>query len=282
MSKYDLLTILALLVILVALPLYALQEPARLAVADDALRQQYLAEGAVTYLDNCAECHGPDGSGSGAMPALNATALSDADPDFLYNTIARAGHGSEMAAWHLNEGGSLNDYQIEGLVNLIRFADWAQIAVIAEDRQIDQIVLPETTLINAAADDPHHCAACHEQPDVHIDQFGLDCARCHTLEAWVPARLTRHTFMLDHGSEEQVPCQACHTHTYAEHDCFACHDEHQADEMAEAHAAEMNYELEACIACHPTGEPGEAERLLTSGLSLLVETAVSPATTTAP
>jgi len=83
MTKYDLLTILALLIIIIALPVYALREPARLAAADAALRQQYVAEGAITYLDNCAECHGPDGSGLGAMPALNASALTDADPDFL-------------------------------------------------------------------------------------------------------------------------------------------------------------------------------------------------------
>ncbi len=277
MTKYDLLTILALLIIIIALPVYALREPARLAAADAALRQQYVAEGAITYLDNCAECHGPDGSGLGAMPALNASALTDADPDFLYNTIARAGHGSEMAAWHLDEGGSLNDYQIEGLVNLIRFADWSQVAVIAAGRKLDDLVLPETTLVDAPADDPHHCAACHEEPAVHIDQFGLDCARCHTLDAWVPARLTRHTFALDHGSDEQVPCQVCHSRTYAENDCFACHD-HQPEAMAAAHEAEASYQLESCTTCHPTGEPGEAERLLASGLSLLAGTAVAPIT----
>ena len=75
----------------------------------------------------------------GINPPLNKMRMAQADPTLLAKTIARAAHGSSMAAWHIAEGGILDDYQIEELVTLIRFADWSQVAVIAEDRG----VLPE-------------------------------------------------------------------------------------------------------------------------------------------
>jgi hypothetical protein len=105
--------------------------------------------------------------------------------------------------------------------------------------------------------DPHDCVACHEEPEVHASRFGLNCASCHTLAAWKPALLTRHTFLLDHGDEGKQACQACHTDSYVEYTCYQCHD-HEPGQVQEAHAAVDIPEYEACADCHPTGEPGEA------------------------
>lgn len=103
------------------------------------------------------------------------------------------------------------------------------------------------------------CVACHEDPEVHAGQFGLDCARCHTAAAWVPAQLTRHTFRLDHGEEGEVACETCHADTYVVYTCYGCHD-HQPGEMRAAHEREEIAEFEACHECHPTGQPGETAR----------------------
>ncbi|MCG3209913.1 MAG: hypothetical protein FOGNACKC_03540 [Anaerolineae bacterium] len=107
---------------------------------------------------------------------------------------------------------------------------------------------------------PGACAACHREPDVHREQFGADCARCHTAEAWTPAYLTRHIFPLEHGAPEQLACQTCHLQAYTTYSCDQCHI-HQPAEIEASHRAEGIIEISNCAACHPTGRPGEADRL---------------------
>lgn len=194
------------------------------------------------------------------MPALDS--LADADSEVLHRTIAHSPHGSAMASWHLDEGGVLNDYQVAGLVTLIQSADWSQVGELASARGValPTPAAPEVdmTLLEEGEGDPHECRACHEEPDVHADRFGLNCARCHTLQAWKPALLTRHTFILDHGGEGQIDCQTCHTQTYSDHTCYECHD-HTPEQMEEVHAQEDIFEFENCAVCHPTGQEGEGE-----------------------
>ena len=43
-------------------------------------------------------------------------------------------------------------------------------------------------------DDPHQCLDCHEEPDIHAELFGINCARCHNTATWKPAVLTKHVF----------------------------------------------------------------------------------------
>jgi len=265
MGKYNLINIIALLIIVVALPLYALQEPVRMDQAQAELRQELVLHAAETYLDVCASCHGAVGEGIGAMPTLNNPALAKADHGLLYDVIAHSPHGTKMAAWHIEEGGILNDYQVESLVTLILDADWTQVGELAVAREFVPPA-PAVTQVDIAALeggmglDPHECAACHEDPVVHVGQFGPNCARCHTLQAWKPARLVRHTFLLGHGGDGPVACQTCHTQTYAEHTCYECHD-HDPEQMREKHAEEAIFEFENCVECHPTGLEDEAGRL---------------------
>lgn len=280
MNRYTLISGLALILLIVLLPLYAMQEPARLAVAQNALREKQLREATVVYVNNCAICHGPGGGGSEAMPALNNPALAESDPAYLYTTVARAPHGSVMSAWHLAEGGILSDYQVDQLVTLIRYADWEVVGAAAlasgvatparpvssaasegnaliAARSLFATILPATAAEGTAVD-PHQCAACHEEPAIHADRFGLDCVRCHGLEAWQPALLTRHTFRLDHGDEGEVPCQTCHQDNYYEHTCYGCHD-HTPVQMGELHEKAEIYDYEACVSCHPTGQEDEGQ-----------------------
>ena len=264
MNKFNLISLIALLALVVVLPFYAVQEFTRMEVAQDVVRQQYLNNGVVTYIQSCAECHDIDGSGVGANPALNRAGLAGADPQSLFMIISRAAHGTAMAAWHEDAGGILTDLQIEELVSVIRFADWSQVDQIARDQGVDPtelatFELSEVYIQALDVEDPHQCVACHEDPEVHADRFGLDCVRCHTLEAWLPAFLTRHTFELDHGGEDELACETCHLDNYVEHSCYECHD-HQPDDMAEVHEAEQIFEYSDCIRCHPTGVSGEAEQ----------------------
>jgi len=263
MTRYEFIGMVALIVLIAVLPVYALLEPYRL---QDARREQmlrYVADGTDVYLGNCVGCHGPAGQGVGVMPALNKLGAADANHDLLFNTIARSSHGSPMAAWHLDEGGTLTDYQVEGVVSFILNADWGRV----RDLAIQQEALQPTPAASEAdltvmditdEMDPHECRACHDEPAVHAEVFGLNCSRCHTLDAWEPALLLRHTFLLDHGGEGEVACQTCHTESYAANTCYECHD-HQPDEMQEVHEAEEIVEYADCAACHPTGVEGEGE-----------------------
>jgi mono/diheme cytochrome c family protein len=264
MNRYNLLSVFGLLALIITIPLYAIRERERLSDAQTDLQAQYIQNASVLYLEFCADCHGPTGEGIGLNPALNRLGLSEADPDMLFQIIARATHGSSMASWHLSEGGVFNDYQIRELVTLIRFADWAQIDQIATEQGLEfqdiatkKIEDISTTMLTEQ--DPHQCIACHEEPKVHVGSFGPDCVRCHTLTEWIPASLTRHTFRLNHGGEE-VACETCHIEKYTQNTCFECHD-HKTDEMADIHKPEGIANFNDCIACHPTGDANEGGKI---------------------
>jgi mono/diheme cytochrome c family protein len=264
MNKYSLVGLIALLIVVVALPIYGLLEPARMDAARHGLERQYVADGAAIYVENCAACHGAAGEGVGAMPPLDSPGLSSADRALLFQTIGHSPHGTAMATWHIDEGGLLNTWQVESLVTLIMNPDWDHVAQVADEQGFvrPSEIAPEVRLatMEGDTDDPHECRACHEEPELHAERFGLNCSRCHTLDAWKPALLTRHTFFLDHGGQGQVACETCHTATYFEHTCYGCHD-HQSDEMQVAHFAEEIYAFDDCAQCHPTGVEGEAARL---------------------
>jgi hypothetical protein len=107
------------------------------------------------------------------------------------------------------------------------------------------------------AETVRRCVECHEDPEVHLGEFGLDCARCHVAAAWTPAELRQHTFLLDHGDNPREACETCHEGTYVEYTCYGCHD-HEPEQMKVAHVKEGIGEFDACAECHPTGREGEA------------------------
>ncbi|MEW5987687.1 MAG: hypothetical protein AB1791_13725 [Chloroflexota bacterium] len=105
---------------------------------------------------------------------------------------------------------------------------------------------------------PGECSACHEEPAIHAGLFGLDCIRCHTTTAWLPAELTHHTFPLNHGSQSNLSCETCHEQSYTTYTCYNCHEHDPARVRAE-HIEEGILDFEDCIECHPTGLKEEGE-----------------------
>lgn len=101
---------------------------------------------------------------------------------------------------------------------------------------------------------PRDCVACHEEPEMHAGQFGQACARCHTAVSWTPARLTHHTFPLDHGlaedAGETTDCITCHTDSYTAVTCTDCHFP-LTIQLLHPTLAEPDTR---CVACHPAGE----------------------------
>lgn len=267
MEKSKIISLIALLVLVVALPVYGFMEKGRMQQAKAALDDQYMMEGIEIYVQNCAGCHGNAGEGIGMIPGLNRDALIEARADLLFKSIARATHGKAMASWHIDEGGILSDYQLNEVVTMIQKADWIMVSQVAAVRGATQPFIAEgeggvAYMSVEDLDDPHHCASCHEEPEIHADLFGVNCARCHSATAWTPAVLTSHIFLLDHGGEGEVSCQTCHPAKYGVYDCFACHDNHQYEEMKEVHLAEDIKEFDTCADCHPTGVEGEARQTM--------------------
>jgi mono/diheme cytochrome c family protein len=267
MDKTKIISLVALLVLVIALPVYGFMEQDRMQQAKVALDDLYMMDGIEIYVQNCAGCHGNAGEGVGMIPGLNREALIEARSDLLFKSIARATHGRAMASWHIDEGGILSDYQLNEVVTMIQKADWMVVAQVAAVRGASQPFVAAgeggVAFMNVEdIDDPHHCATCHEEPEMHADQFGINCARCHSATAWTPAVLTSHIFLMDHGGEGEVSCQTCHPVKYGVYDCYACHDNHQYEEMKEVHLAEDIKEFDNCAICHPTGVEGEAGRLM--------------------
>ena len=114
---------------------------------------------------------------------------------------------------------------------------------------------------------PKECAGCHQEPQIHAGLFGTDCAACHTIQAWAPARLTQHTFPLDHGrrspsggEQGEIACATCHINSYVAYTCYGCH-EHDPAEIQRTHAQEdiAGERLNDCVACHATGHKEEGD-----------------------
>ena len=96
MNINKLVSLLALLILIIVLPAYAWLEPARMEQTQADLRQEYVSDAAVIYVENCTICHGAEGEGIGAMPGLDNDGLRTADYDILYKTIARGRYDTAM------------------------------------------------------------------------------------------------------------------------------------------------------------------------------------------
>ena len=179
MNRYHLITLIGLLIWVAALPVYALREPQRMETAQQDLREQYVADGAVIYVDNCALCHGVEGEGIGANPPLNTDAIRTADYDFLYKTIARGRYNTAMTAWHEEDGGPLNSYQVDELVAFLRYVDWNQVKELAAQ----QGVIPPAMPVPEVHDDfLQQVAALGPEGEAWangIAAYAENCTTCH-------------------------------------------------------------------------------------------------------
>ncbi len=94
---------------------------------------------------------------------------------------------------------------------------------------------------------PKTCVACHKEDDIHHGELGKECATCHEVKAFKPAKFdhAKTKFALL-GAHEKTACAGCHRDTTfkgAPTQCNACHapdDVHRGSRGA------------ACADCHST------------------------------
>jgi mono/diheme cytochrome c family protein len=179
---------LALAIILIG---SCVREPLRMQAATDRQHEEYVLKGAVTYSQNCVQCHGPRGEGVVGMPlnrAINKVDYQSPAGRQIYDKIVqtlrqgRTGNAehfqwekadggwlsyTQMPAWGRDFGGPLDDDYIKALAlfimepsgeqwNLVGDPDKApfQASDYTKDDKTGQIPLPDSTAdaaTNAAA-----------------------------------------------------------------------------------------------------------------------------------
>jgi mono/diheme cytochrome c family protein len=117
--------LLATQVIVFALAFYMVNEPQRVVNAQSDILEVQLDSAMTLYAENCAVCHGLNGEGIGANPALNNPALATMPFEEIVKVIARGRYATAMPAWSKKDGGPLSDYQIDELTALIQSGDWS-------------------------------------------------------------------------------------------------------------------------------------------------------------
>ncbi len=170
--------IIATALIVLSIPLYAVNEAARLESAKAAQLGLDLDDAMSLYAENCSVCHGLAGEGIGATPPLNNPALQSMDAGSLTKTISRGLYGTAMPAWQIEDGGSLNDYQISQMVDLIQAGNWQE----TQDRVVNLGLAPQVPFTTQP--DATILAAIKAQADGEILAAGVtlfaeQCVACH-------------------------------------------------------------------------------------------------------
>src|SRR5260370_29774999 len=74
----------------------------------------------ILYEQNCAGCHGANGTGGAAIALANPVLLAIADDSAIRRTAANGVPGTSMPAFAQSAGGMLTDKQIDALVRGIQ------------------------------------------------------------------------------------------------------------------------------------------------------------------
>lgn len=187
-------------VIALGLPLYWLNEPARMEGATAAWERQFEVWGEQLYVEGalCANCHGPDGVGGVApftlldadgefvaqvawqAPALDTIMLRHTDEEVL-DVLIHGRPGTPMPAWGEAGGGPLTSQQLDSILYYLR-----SITLTPEEARA-QVESELRSALNLADDQPID----YEDPAVGEALFNLgrtsafaagaySCGRCHT------------------------------------------------------------------------------------------------------
>ncbi len=168
----------SLLLIVVALGFYMLNEQDRIVEAQAQVLSVKLDEAMTLYAENCSVCHGVSGEGIGATPPLNNPALKTMPFEDIYKTISRGRYQTAMPAWSIEDGGPLSDYQIDELVALIGYGDWGKTG----DRVVNLGLAPLVPFTTEP--DPALLAEIANLPDgatlqAAVQIFADSCVACH-------------------------------------------------------------------------------------------------------
>ena len=174
--------LLATLVLVLIVPLYAILEPAR----QEQLLTEFYTDAVITatdrYAENCAVCHGAAGEGIGDTPALDSDAVRSMTTDDLVRIISRGRDNTLMAAWAVEEGGIFTTAQIEELAILIQQGNWTYV----ESRVAELGLTPPEMVEMQLSDEMLSDVAALPEGDtlsLGLTVFAENCAACHGTNA---------------------------------------------------------------------------------------------------
>jgi mono/diheme cytochrome c family protein len=155
--------------------IYLFNEPHRRESAAEAKVEESAERGVALYIQYCLQCHGEDGKATGRIGVplntpqnqVTGTQWEQREP-ILRRTIER-GRGEVMPAWHINDGGPLNNEQINDLMNLIHTGAW------------DKVVAATIEQYGAIPTPPPPPTPPPAGPDRGRQLFGQVCANCHII-----------------------------------------------------------------------------------------------------
>jgi mono/diheme cytochrome c family protein len=170
--------LLATQLVVFGLGFYMLNEPVRITESQTQILHVQLDDAMTLYAQNCSVCHGLEGEGIGATPALNQAALQTMAYEDLTKTIARGRYNTAMPAWSKEDGGPLSDYQISEMVSLIQSGDWNA----TRDRVVNLGLAPLVPFTTEA--DPALLAEVANLPNgetlqTAVTLFAANCVACH-------------------------------------------------------------------------------------------------------
>jgi mono/diheme cytochrome c family protein len=176
--KLTILGFLGTLLIVAALGIAIVREPARQVQAAETIRTAAVAEGLDLYATNCVACHGAAGEGMAAYPALDNEGVRLMDAEDLFRTIERGRYNTAMAAYSTEEGGIFTEMQVHSLVALIQDAPWGAVAL-----RVEELGLTPPPVAAVVLDDAL-IADIQALPDGDILASGLyvyaeNCVACH-------------------------------------------------------------------------------------------------------
>jgi mono/diheme cytochrome c family protein len=126
-TEQKIIGILATLVIVAVLPLYAFWEDSR----QERLQEKYFTIAVLSatelYAENCAVCHGAAGEGIADIPPLDSAAVQAMSETDLYKVISRGRDGTLMAGWAAEEGGVFSNSQINDFVTFVKQVNWVYV-----------------------------------------------------------------------------------------------------------------------------------------------------------
>lgn len=170
--------LIATLVLVVILPIYALRETDQ----QEHLLNQYSMAAIITaidlYAENCAVCHGAAGEGIADNPPLNTDAVRLMPETDLMRVISRGRDNTLMAAWAEEEGGIFSNAQIQDFVTLLQQAEWNMVEARVSEMgltppEVISMEVSETMLasLNLLSDG--------ESLSNGLEIYAQSCAACH-------------------------------------------------------------------------------------------------------
>lgn len=137
--------------------------PGKPTPADIVPRPSDVLDPVVLFKQNCAGCHGADGTHGPAPPIGDPVYLAIVDDQVLKDTISKGRNGTPMSAFAQSEGGMLTEKQVDAIVQGMR-QRWGK---------------PDA-LQGASA--PPYAAKGPGNPQQGAASYGTFCASCHGAE----------------------------------------------------------------------------------------------------